>query len=152
MNNLKKRQAADGAVVAGLGVWLLIHSVTHLLNMKAKASWIMSPYLFPLILAGAVIILGLTILIPAFAADDRKETTDQEKHGNSLRVFILLAISIVYDILMRFAGFIPSTAAVVLAMTAFLGERRLKILIPMAVFTPVVLTLIFKVGLGVRLP
>ena len=148
---LRNRKAVDGAVVTGLGIWLLFYAVTHFLNTRTKTPWIMSPYLFPLILAGSTILLGLTILIPALVREKQDGEADREK-GNALGVLIVLVLSVAYDILMQFAGFIPSTAIVLLAMIAFLGERRLKILIPVAVLMPVVLTLIFKVGLGVRLP
>jgi len=148
----KNRRAVDGAVVAGLGICLLIHSAVQFLNLQSKVAWIMSPYLFPMILAGATILLGLTILVPALIGEKPKADAQQKKSGHVFMVLILLALSVAYDLVMQAAGFIPSTALVLLAMIAFLGERRLKILIPVSVLTPVLLTLIFKVGLGVRLP
>jgi len=38
----RNRRAIDGAVVAGLGICLLIHSVVQFLNMQSKVAWIIS--------------------------------------------------------------------------------------------------------------
>lgn len=149
---IKNRQVIDGLVVTLLGLWLLVYAVNSFLNARVKAPWIMSPYLFPMILAGAAILLGLIILIPALVSAGKSGQDDKGPALRLLDVIVVLCLSILYDIIMRYIGFIPATILLLLGMIAFLGERRVKVLVPIAVLTPVILTLIFKVGLGVRLP
>ncbi|MBQ8093204.1 MAG: tripartite tricarboxylate transporter TctB family protein [Clostridia bacterium] len=144
----KNRQAIDGIVVTCLGIWLLVYSLSNHLNVLSKTSWIMSPYLFPIILASSAILLGLFIFVPAIARQ-----AGQESDSVRIRdVLVILILSIAYDLIMPYIGFIPSTMLLLLGMIAYLGERRPKVLIPIFILTPIILTLIFKYGLGVRLP
>ena len=54
---------ADGLVVTLLGIAFLAYSVNQFNAMSRKVNWIMSPYLFPMIVAGMAILLGIGIIV-----------------------------------------------------------------------------------------
>lgn len=149
MRLLKRRKAQDAMAMLLLGAALTVHCAVQWRTAKVKAPWIMSPYLFPTVLGGAAVLLGLSLLKTA-AAEQREEGPAAPIRLRE--VLAVLALSILYDILMTRIGFLPATALYLLAMIAFLGERRPLVLVPVAALTPLALYVIFKLGLGVRLP
>lgn len=147
---------ADGLVVTLLGIAFLAYSVNQFNAMSRKVNWIMSPYLFPMIVAGMAILLGIGIIVESRGKDEKQAKAESEGGRSTLRktldVVLVIVLAVLYDIALRYAGFIPSTAVFLAAMVLFLGERKWYIFVPVAVLTPLILYAIFRLGLNVRLP
>ena len=155
MRFLRDRSAQDGLAVLVLGCALLGHCLYKTATARIRSSWIMSPYLFPTILACSAILLGALLLASRAAACRRAEGQEKAPAAGALRLrdaAAVLALSIAYDALLTRAGFLASSALYLAAMTAFLGERRVRVWLPVAVLMPLALYAVFKLGLGVRLP
>lgn len=152
---IKNKSVQDSIAVLALGLALGIFSVYSFFNAKVKAAWIMSPYLFPMLIAVFAICLAYCLFM------EGKHQVDAEKAGGAAAkadpiklksVVIVVAVSIIYYILMRVITFIPATALFLAALMWFMGERRWKVLIPVAIIAPLVIYAIFVWGLSVRLP
>lgn len=147
---------ADGLVVTLLGIAFLAYSVNQFNAMSRKVNWIMSPYLFPMIVAGMAILLGIGIIVESRGKDEKQAKAESGGGRSTLRktldVVLVIVLAILYDIALPYAGFIPSTAVFLAAMVLFLGERKWYIFVPVAVLTPLILYAIFRLGLNVRLP
>ena len=147
---------ADGLVVTLLGIAFLAYSVNQFNAMSRKVNWIMSPYLFPMIVAGMAILLGIGIIVESRGKDEKQAKAEAEGGRSTLRktldVVLVIVMAVLYDIALPYAGFIPSTAVFLAAMVLFLGERKWYIFVPVAVLTPLILYAIFRLGLNVRLP
>ena len=147
---------ADGLVVTLLGIAFLAYSVNQFNAMSRKVTWIMSPYLFPMIVAGMAILLGIGIIVENRGKDEKQAKAESEGGRSTLRktldVVLVIVLAVLYDIALPYAGFIPSTAVFLAAMVLFLGERKWYIFVPVAVLTPLILYAIFRLGLNVRLP
>lgn len=147
---------ADGLVVTLLGIAFLAYSVNQFNAMSRKVNWIMSPYLFPMIVAGMAILLGIGIIVESRGKDEKQAKADAEGGRSTLRraldVVLVIAMAVLYEIALPYTGFIPATAVFLAVMVLFLGERRWYIFVPVAVLTPLILYAIFRLGLNVRLP
>ena len=179
MTDPKKQQAkgrlsasmADGIVVTCLGVLFLIYSLVQFREISRKVSWIMSPYLFPILISVFAVILGAGILREALqekkAEMERsgheetveetmevgiKRTDNRETLHKTLRVLVVIGLAAAYDLGLGWIGFLPATAIYLALMTLYLGERRWYVVGLIAVLAPLALYAVFKLGLNVRLP
>ena len=147
---------ADGLVVTLLGIAFLAYSVDQFRAMSRKVNWIMSPYLFPMSVAGMAILLGIGIIVESRGKDEKQAKAEAEGGRSTLRraldVVLVIAMAVLYEIALPYTGFIPATAVFLAVMVLFLGERRWYIFVPVAVLTPLILYAIFRLGLNVRLP
>lgn len=147
---------ADGLVVTLLGIAFLAYSVDQFRAMSRKVNWIMSPYLFPMIVAGMAILLGIGIIVESRGKDEKQAKADAEGGRSTLRraldVVLVITMAVLHEIALPYTGFIPATAVFLAVMVLFLGERRWYIFVPVAVLTPLILYAIFRLGLNVRLP
>jgi len=152
---IKNKSVQDSVVVLGLGLALGIFSIYSFFHSKVKAEWIMSPYLFPMLIALFAIAMAYCLFM------EGKHQVDAERAGAPVAkrdaiklksVVIVVGLSILYYVLMRVITFIPATVLFLAALMWFMGERRWKVLIPVAVLAPLVIYALFALGLNVRLP
>ena len=152
---IKNKSVQDSIVVLGLGLALGIFSIYSFFHSKVKAEWIMSPYLFPMLIALFAIAMAYCLFM------EGKHQVDAERAGAPVAkrdaiklksVVIVVGLSILYYVLMRVITFIPATVLFLAALMWFMGERRWKVLIPVAVLAPLVIYALFALGLNVRLP
>ena len=149
--HLKNAKIQEGLVVLGLGLALAVYSLYKFTTAAVKTAWIMSPYLFPLVLAVFTVLIALSLILEG--CHELRSTTG--KSGESLRlksVGAVMLLCIVYMLLLPRLGFIGATALFLAVFIRFLGERRIWLVALIAVVMPVALYLIFGVGLSVRLP
>ena len=153
---IKNKSVQDSIAVLALGLALGIFSVYSFFNSKVKAAWIMSPYLFPMLIALFAIGLSYCLFMEGkHQVDAQKASGKEAAKAEAIKlknVVAVVAISIVYYILMRVITFIPATVLFLAALMWFMGERRWKVLIPVAILAPLVIYAIFVWGLSVRLP
>ena len=152
---IKNKSVQDSIVVLVLGLALGIFSVYSFFNAKVKAAWIMSPYLFPMLIALFTICMAYCLFMEGKHQVDAEKAGGQAAAADPIKlknVVVVVIISVLYYILMRFISFIPATILFLAALMWFMGERRWKVLIPVAVVAPLVIYAIFAWGLSVRLP
>lgn len=155
-NYLKNKFMQDGLAVLILGLALGGFSLYSASASSAQCAWILSPYLFPMLISIFAILLGLSLMYEAKRQEAGKalpEPSAETAAPVRLKpVLAVIGLGGLYYVLLSVIPFCPATALFLAAMMWFLGERRAKILIPLALLVPVVLYALFSVGLNVRLP
>jgi len=152
---IKNKSVQDSIVVLGLGLALGIFSIYSFFHSKVKAEWIMSPYLFPMLIAVFAIAMAYCLFMEGKHQVDAERAGTPAVKGDPIKlksVVIVVGLSILYYVLMRVITFIPATVLFLAALMWFMGERRWKVLIPVAVLAPLVIYALFALGLNVRLP
>ena len=101
---LRNHTFQDGLVVTMLALAFLIHAIAQFLRMSARVAWIMSPYLFPMILGAMGLLLGLVILYGGIREVRGNTDTGTEKARPDRlgfqRVLVVIALAIAYDALL----------------------------------------------------
>ena len=147
--HLKHPKFREGLLILCLGLILGIYSVCSFRTAVVQTSWIMSPYLFPLFLSVLTVLISLSLLWEGM----RECGTEHASHRPKVKqTGIVLLLCILYAALLPHLSFLPATILFLAVLIRYLGEKRLRIVVPVAVFTPLLLYLIFAVGLSVRLP
>jgi len=153
---LKNRSVQDGGVVFLLGAALMVWSFYMKHHAAVQTEWMMSPYLFPIIVSCFALALGLALMFAGKGEVDKAAREGAEEKAAApihlKKVFGAILIAIVYYFLMEYLTFLPSTALFLAALMWYMGERRWKVIVPVAILAPLVLFAIFKFGLSVRLP
>ena len=151
---LKNKNVQDSIVVFLLGLALGIYSLVSFYTARVQTKWIMSPYLFPLLLSVLTILLSVSLF-----AEGRYEVAQarsgEVKSKSPLKlknVLVVVLMGIAYYVLISLIHFIPATIVFLAAMIWFLGERRWWLIAIIAVAMPFILYALFQLALGVRLP
>lgn len=150
--SLKNKTLQDGLAVLLLALALGVSSLYGFLTARVQTAWILSPWLFPLLLA----LLALP-LSAALIREGRRELrsgvpTEAKPVSELGNPAILVLLSAAYLILLGLIGFLPATALFLAALILLLGERRWWMIAAVAVLTPLLLYAVFALGLGLRLP
>jgi putative tricarboxylic transport membrane protein len=154
-DHLKNKSIQDSIAVFLLGLALGVYSLIRFRSAAIQIRWILSPYLFPLLLSVFAILLSLSLFWEGLGRPGRtREGSEREKpaprrDGN---VLIVVLMSAAYCALISLIRFIPATMLFLAAMTRFLGERRPWVIAAVSVVTPLLLYALFGLCLGVRLP
>lgn len=85
------------------------------------------------------------------SAGETKEEPSPAK-PKKINHLLLIVIAFLYVALMEPIGFIITTIALFIALPAVLGNRKWKVLIPVAIISTIVFYLIFQKGFFVNLP
>ena len=128
-------------VISALLIWVLIPSgIVEPKKVKFDA---LSPSYYPRIVAYALLLLGAGVFLRSFLS---KKTSPPagDRHPNATgRTFGFLFILLLLALTLNWLGFIvASTIAMLLALWLG-GERRLFLIIPLAVILPLVLYFFF---------
>ena len=153
---LKNKTVQDGAAVLALGIGLGVFSLYRFVCAPVQVEWILSPYLFPMLIACFAVGLGACLLLEGkrqMAREGKKEPKPQQEASVSRKkAFRVVEMSAAYCFLLPILTFIPATALFLYSLMSFLGEQRRKVALPLAVLVPLALYAIFALGLNVRLP
>ena len=153
--SLKNKTLQDGVAVLLLALALGAYSLTAFLTARVRTSWILSPWLFPLLLAVLALALSAALLregrreLRRGGAEETPADSAVTRRGKLAAVVLLTAA---YLVLMAPIRFIPATALDLAALVFFLGERRWWMIAAVAGLTPLILYALFALGLSVRLP
>ena len=84
---LKNQKFREGLVILLLGIALGVYSLYQFYTAAVKTSWIMSPYLFPLLLSAFTVLVSLSLLLEAVhelraAAKEDGKIRRKRRHGN----------------------------------------------------------------------
>lgn len=146
---LKYPKIQEGLLILFLGIALGVYSIYKFQTAAVQTQWIMSPYLFPLLLSVFTVLISLSLLLEGIHEGDRYTPAASL---NLKRLGMLLLLCILYAALLPHLSFVPATMLFLAATIRYLGEKRLWLIALIATVMPLVLYLIFAVGLSVRLP
>ena len=133
-----------GAIFAGIGLAFVVASLGYELGTPLR----MGPGYFPLVVGGILVLLGLGIVVKGLVAGEEISWGPVP-----WRSMLLIVVALVYfGLTLRRAGFLPAVFVTAL-LTAF-ASYRIKPLtaVVVAAGLTVMSTLIFIVGLQLRLP
>lgn len=154
---MKNKSVQDSAVTLLCGAALAFYSLYRFYTAKVQTGWIMSPYLFPLLISVFALALAVSLFFEGrfevrSAREQAEPAAETGPKINLGRAAVLVLICIAYFVLVSYIKFIPSTILFLAGLTWYLGERRKLVLILVPLITPFVLYVIFDVLLNVRLP
>lgn len=152
---LKNKTFREGLAVLAAGLALGAYSLISFRRSAVQTAWILSPWLFPMLLAAFAAALGAALLGGGLreTAEPRDEQSADKPDGRrALRVLAVTLMVAAYCALLPFIRFLPATALFLAGMMLFLGERRWWVIAAVAVAAPLVLYALFALFLGVRLP
>ena len=175
MKNKIHSLIVEGIVFCGSGLVLLSYSLSSYAKGFNK-SWAQSPYLFPLIVAIAMIGLslwivgeGVTAMKKAAANQDDKKPEKAGKTEKRRWVVIALILCAIYyaalafikipyitigilSFVYTFSTFEVVTVVFLIAMMVFMGVRKIPVLVFVPIGTTLFLSLAFRTFLHVLLP
>lgn len=175
MKNKIHSLIVEGIVFCGSGLVLLSYSLSSYAKGFNK-SWAQSPYLFPLIVALAMIGLslwivgeGVTAMKKEAAVPNDKKVSKAEKTEKRRWVVIALILCVLYyaalafinvpyvtigilSFAYTFSTFEVVTIVFLIAMMIFMGVRKIPVLVFVPIGTTLFLSLAFRTFLHVLLP
>ncbi|CDZ75412.1 Hypothetical protein ING2D1G_1274 [Peptoniphilus sp. ING2-D1G] len=104
---------------------------------------------FPYIVSGIAIVLATILLLSSIFGPRKNETFD---FSGTLKSVKFGALLLVYVILISFFGFYVSTPIYLLGSMYALGQRNKKVMLGVAIFTPIAVYLFFEVLLKLNIP
>ena len=138
-----------------LALALGTYSLVSFFTARVQTAWILSPCLFPLLLALLALPLSLALLREGLRELHRGDT-EESPSGSPVSRFgkpaAVVLLSIAYLFLMAQFRFLPATALYLAALLVLLGERRWWMVAAVAAATPLILYAVFALVLSVRLP
>lgn len=146
------KEVLQAAVFLCVGVLLFVYSLLN--HKKAQIEWIMSPYLFPVLISIFLILLSISLYLEA-AKKNKSENNEIKDVSEDIRVgkfLISLAAIFIYYIFMYYIGFMISGVLFLVFMFWFLGERRIWLIILLSLGVPIILYGLFHMLLHVMLP
>jgi hypothetical protein len=146
---MRKVNKITGFVFFILGILIIVGSS----KLEYVRNGLPGPGFFPLWLGIIIALLALGLIITSFlknkkSKDDFFEITKKELN----KVIIIIGSSVLCIFFTQIIGLIPSLGLMTGAIAFLLGENRLKVVISLTILTPIVLYLIFVVGLKVHMP
>ena len=175
MKNKIHSLIVEGIVFCGSGLVLLSYSLSSYAKGFNK-SWAQSPYLFPLIVALAMIGLslwivgeGVTAMKKEAAGPNDRKVSKAEKTEKRRWVVIALILCVLYYAALAFVNvpyvtigilsfaytfstFEVVTIVFLIAMMIFMGVRKIPVLVFVPIGTTLFLSLAFRTFLHVLLP
>jgi len=154
---LKNKSVQDSIVALALGIALGVYSLYSYHSAVVQTAWIMSPYLFPLLLATFAVAIAFSL----FMEGRYQVVSAREKEGEAevpaakmdiKKLLCVIGLGIAYVVLINYITFVPATVLYLAAMIWLLGERRIWMIAAISVGMPILLYVLFAVLLNVRLP
>lgn len=151
-DHLNNKTVREGLAVLTAGLALGVYSIISFRRSAVQTAWILSPWLFPMLLAVFAAALGTALLGGGCRETAESRNADKPDARGALRVLAAALMVAAYCALLPLLHFLPASALFLAGMMLFLGERRWWSIAAVAVAAPLVLYALFALGLGVRLP
>ncbi|MDO4862045.1 MAG: tripartite tricarboxylate transporter TctB family protein [Eubacteriales bacterium] len=151
-DHLNNKTVREGLAVLTAGLALGVYSIISFRRSAVQTAWILSPWLFPMLLAVFAAALGAALLGGGCRETAKSRNADKPDARGALRVLAAALMVAAYCALLPLLHFLPASALFLAGMMLFLGERRWWSIAAVAVAAPLVLYALFALGLGVRLP
>ena len=151
--HLKNKCIQDGAFLLLAGLALGAYCLIRQADPTVKRDLLLSPWLFPLLLAAFAVLLGLSLLAEGRRELRRENVTPAPPAPHDLgRLAAVLLSGLAYAALLPLLRFLPATALYLAAAMLLLGERRAWLIAVLALSVPPALYALFALALNVRLP
>ena len=151
-DHLNNKTVREGLAVLTAGLALGVYSIISFRRSAVQTAWILSPWLFPMLLAVFAAALGAALLGGGCRETAKSRNADKPDARGALRVLAAALMVAAYCALLPLLHFLPASALFLAGMMLFLGERRWWSVAAVAVAAPLVLYALFALFLGVRLP
>ncbi len=164
-----RKDRMQAIVFLVLSIAFMVYSVVN--HYSLSVSWIMSPYLFPLLIGAFLLLLSITFIYESnrkiiektsindnYLSKASENNSSFELNDKSAflskykKVFFTTIIIMIYYFLMPYVGFIIGTIAFLTILFIFLGERRWWLILLLSFLTTFLIELIFSRLLHVMLP
>lgn len=153
---LKNKSVLDSIVVCLLGIALAVYSLVSFYTAAVKTEWILSPYLFPLLLSVFAVLLSVSLFAEGFhEVKTAREAQGEQPAAAPLaikKVLVVTLLGIAYYFLITVIHFIPASMVFLAALIWYMGERKYWKIAAIAIAMPLVLYVLFAMLLNVRLP
>ncbi len=107
---------------------------------------------FPTLVAAIMILCSISMLIKALIKPKSYEPLTAEQKRGYLRGLLTILVCLLYVMLFKPLGYIPSSMLAVFALMIIFGNRRWPVIIVITVLFPILLYVAFRYGLRIRLP
>lgn len=152
----KNKNVQDSVVVLLLGVALAVYSLVSFYTATVQTAWIMSPYLFPLLLAVFAVLLSVSLFAEgSHEVKEARQAAEPPAKAAPLavkKVLFVVALGVIYYLLISVIHFVPASVLFLAALIWYLGERKYIKIALISVIMPLVLYVLFAKLLNVRLP
>jgi putative tricarboxylic transport membrane protein len=142
---LRDGEAISGAVLAALGVYIIVQA--HAWDYSTPDG--PGPGFFPLWYGIAIVVLSLGLIFTRIRKADGSGAVDWRRVGRALGTWLAFALAV---LLMQPLGFLTSFALLTVFLAAVVFGRSLTTAIATAVLAALAFYLIFPLTLGVPLP
>ena len=139
-----KRDFYSGLIFIALGVALLTILVPMGVVEPRKVRFAaLSPSYYPKIVAGVLLVLGAAVAWRARRETASGPATNRHPNARS-RIACFIAVLGAYALLLPWLGFVAAGFLSLLAAFWIAGERRPKLILPLALFVPLMLFFFFQ--------
>lgn len=146
---MKRADISGGCI----GILIGLYALWQALHMPADVVMKIGPGFFPGILAGLLILFSLILVINAFAGRSKGELTPLKLSDPGVRRgLITLLATIIFCVLLKPLGFIPTSLAFLVLMAVVMGRRKPLTLIAAPAIITFSIWLIFEKLLQLSLP
>jgi len=156
------RSSADGArllhpvdtllaiLILGIVAWLY-YETTQFEKVSDLFSQNVPPQMFPRILLFIIALLALAMPFEHLLLKRKGKDIDKSRRTPVKRIaWVTMAALVAIIAVAPFLGILLTMVAVCLVIPLLWGERRLRVVLPFAVFFPLCVALLFSVVLGVH--
>ncbi len=144
---MRKKVNVGAAAVLAAGLALGAYSLIGYARAAVRTAFLLSPYLFPLLLAVCALPLSLALF---WQAPEAAGETRAPREGRKTLLLALAAAA--YAALLPLLHFLPATALFLAALIFLLGERLWWRIAAVSVAAPLLLYALFGLALKLRLP
>ena len=139
-------------ILLGVVMFVIIpHQVDRPTLLFGQAPSGLDPDLFPRLVAGGLILLGLWFAVTSFGIEETNGFAELDVEA-LVNVGVTLAVFVLYALLLSRIGFIVTSAAVIGALTTFYGNRNIWLGLLFSIGVPVLIFVVFTRVLLVSLP
>lgn len=144
-----------GAIVfiaVSIGLFLIIPSQIDkpLIQLGASQSNL-PPELFPQIIAGVFLLLGIWFFFKSFSIDQRNELKDLDREA-IVNVAVTLIVMGAYVPLMVYLGFVLGSAIMIFVLSTYFGNRNYLLGAGVSLVLPILVFMTFRRVLKTELP
>lgn len=154
MSQLKKINLIAGPLMLGFGLFAIFYLIPNGIDEPADIEFAaLSPSYFPRLVCYMLAVFGAIVIVQTLLKKpDNGADAEVPDDRNIMRTFTVFALMLALYIAIEPLGF-PLTGALALGLLMFLAdERRITIMIPVAIGVPALLYLFFTKAASVPIP
>ena len=148
-----KESRLVGLAVAVLGSFALTVLIPYGIASPSEVpSLALAPEFWPVVIASVFTLMGVVLAIAPTDTDEASRFDLSMLRPRAVRLAIILAALFGYYLAVPWFGMVTPAIVLLFGLSWFAGERRLKLLIPISIVVPVVLTGFFLFIANIPIP